>query len=118
LLSAGAAVHSNGSAPPPAQTGTSGGGQTEGPAPTANGAHPASAENGSADTAASGGADADDWLEGQNAKLVAAMKKYGKAESERWTKIAAMVPGKTPSQCIKRFKSLRDTVRAKKASDS
>ena len=111
-------MHSNGSAPLPAETDSLGSSQTDGPPPTANGAHPASAENGSADTAASGGADADDWLEGQNAKLVAAMKKYGKAEPERWTKIAAMVPGKTPSQCIKRFKSLRDTVRAKKASDS
>ena len=112
-------MQSNGPAPPPEQTSSLDSSQTEGPTPTANGAHPAPAENGSADTAAcSGGADADDWLEGQNAKLVAAMKKYGKSEPDRWTKIAAMVPGKTPSQCIKRFKSLRDTVRAKKAADS
>ena len=112
-------------APSGAQTGSAGSAassQTQKPTAAANGVHVESetenGENGTADTAASGGADSDDWLEGQNAKLVAAMKKYGKAEPDRWSKIAAMVPGKTPSQCIKRFKSLRDTVRAKKAADS
>ena len=100
-------------------TGSAASSHTAAPAATANGVHPVTEkENGIVDTAASGGTDSDDWLEGQVAKLVAAMKKYGKAEPERWTKIAAMVPGKTPSQCIKRFKSLRDTVRAKKAADS
>ena len=115
-------MQSKDTTPPEAQTGSTGSAassRTNGP--TANGVHPTpERENGNtdADTAASGAADADDWLEGQVAALVAAMKKFGKAEPDRWTKIAAAVPGKTPSQCIKRFKSLRNTVRAKKAADS
>jgi len=102
-----------------ASTASAASSQTNGP--TANGVHPApERENGNADadTAASAGPDADGWLEGQVAALVAAMKKFGKAEPDRWSKIATAVPGKTPAQCVKRFKSLRSSVRAKKAADS
>ena len=124
LLTAGAAVQTKDTAPSAAQTGSTensaDSSRTNGP--TANGVHraPGREENGNAeaDTAASAVPDADGWMEGQVAALVAAMKKFGKGEEDRWSKIAAAVPGKTPSQCVKRFKSLRDTVRAKKAADS
>jgi DnaJ family protein C protein 2 len=43
-----------------------------------------------------------------------ALKKYGKEDSERWEHVAQMVPGKSKAACMRRFKELRETFRAKK----
>lgn len=56
-----------------------------------------------------------DWGEEQQLALVAAMKKFGKDTPDRWDRIAEVVPGKGKADCFKRFKALRDSVRANKA---
>ena len=58
-----------------------------------------------------------EWSEEQQLALVAAMKKFGKDTPERWDRVAEVVPGKGKADCFKRFKALRDSVRAKKAAE-
>lgn len=56
------------------------------------------------------------WTEEQEVALVKALKQFGKElGTERWEKVAGVVPGKTKGQCFKRFKELREAFRAKKA---
>ena len=87
-------------------SGASGGStQTAGPEATANGTASSAAP------AAKGA----EWSEEQQLALVAAMKKFGKDTLERWDRVAEVVPGKGKADCFKRFKALRDSVRANKA---
>ncbi len=56
-----------------------------------------------------------EWTEEQELALVKALKQFGKElGTERWEKVAGVVPGKTKAQCFKRFKELREAFKAKK----
>ncbi|CAM6117220.1 unnamed protein product [Calypogeia fissa] len=59
----------------------------------------------------------DVWSEMQELALVKALKTFPKDSSQRWERIAAAVPGKTKSQCFKKFAELRENFRSKKGSD-
>ncbi|KAJ9525225.1 hypothetical protein QJQ45_020759, partial [Haematococcus lacustris] len=85
------------------------------PAAAANG--PSKAEGaGKAKPSVVVSADSGAWSEAQELALVQAMKQFGKElGTERWEKVAELVPGKSKAQCFKRFKELRDAFRAKKA---
>lgn len=60
-------------------------------------------------------ADSGEWSEEQELALVQAMKQFGKELSDRWERIAAVVPGKSKAACFKRFKELKEVFKAKKA---
>ena len=47
---------------------------------------------------------------------VKALKEYSKELPDRWEQIAKVVPGQTKTSCFRRFKQLRQAVRAKKGS--
>ena len=68
----------------------------------------ASAENGAA-------AGEDEWSEGQEVALVKALKAFPKETPARWERIMQAVPGKTKAQCFKKFQTMRESFRAKKA---
>ncbi|KAL7067722.1 DnaJ domain-containing protein [Cryptosporidium serpentis] len=57
----------------------------------------------------------DIWTEGQQTCFEVALRKYPTSlpAKERWEKIASEVPDKTSSQCIARFKFIREQVKAK-----
>eukprot|EP00873_Tetraselmis_striata_P025820 jgi/Tetstr1/446084/TSEL_033685.t1 len=55
------------------------------------------------------------WSEVQSLALVKALKVFGKElGQERWVRISEAVPGKSKTECFKRFKELREGFRAKK----
>jgi DnaJ family protein C protein 2 len=60
-------------------------------------------------------ADSGEWNEEQELALVQALKQYGKELTDRWERIAAVVPGKSKAACFKRFKELKEVFKAKKA---
>mmetsp|Transcript_31788 Transcript_31788/g.38414 ORF Transcript_31788/g.38414 Transcript_31788/m.38414 type:complete len:648 (+) Transcript_31788:312-2255(+) len=67
-----------------------------------------------------GGDSADGWTPAQEQGLVKAVKAFPKgcasSEKERWSRIAAAVPGKTATQCFKHMPILLARMRASKAS--
>jgi len=68
------------------------------------------------DGAASGGGTAsadDEWSGEQQKALEDALAKHpaSMSKQERWTKIAADVPGKTVKECVARFKAIRETLK-------
>ncbi|XP_010543783.1 PREDICTED: dnaJ homolog subfamily C member 2-like [Tarenaya hassleriana] len=65
-------------------------------------------------TAASG-SDQDGWSAVQERALVQALKTFPKETSQRWERVAASVPGKTVSQCKKKFAELKEIIRNKKS---
>jgi DnaJ homolog subfamily C member 2 len=56
------------------------------------------------------------WSQEQQRLLEVGLKKYPASmdKAERWSKIAADVPGKTRKDCISRYKQLREELQAKK----
>lgn len=47
---------------------------------------------------------------------VKALRQYGKELPDRWDRISLAVPGQTKASCMRRFKQLREALRANKAS--
>jgi hypothetical protein len=60
--------------------------------------------------------DSDVWTPEQQKQLEDAMRKHPSSlpPAERWTNIAAEVPGKTKQQCVARFKYIRELIAKKK----
>lgn len=56
------------------------------------------------------------WSAEQDQQLQACLAKYPASidKNERWSKIAEEVPGKSKKDCVKRFKTIRDALKAKK----
>ena len=48
----------------------------------------------------------EEWSPDEQKLLEAAMKKYNAKETDRWTKIAGEVPGRSKADCVKRYKYL------------
>uniref|UniRef100_A0A7N9AN61 DnaJ heat shock protein family (Hsp40) member C2 n=1 Tax=Mastacembelus armatus TaxID=205130 RepID=A0A7N9AN61_9TELE len=55
------------------------------------------------------------WTTEQQKLLEQALKTYPVSTPERWEKIAAVVPGRSKKDCMKRYKELVEMVKAKKA---
>ena len=55
------------------------------------------------------------WTDEQELALVRALKQYGKELEDRWELIAKSVPGQNKTSCFRRFKQLRQSVRASKS---
>jgi len=58
----------------------------------------------------------DDWTADQDQKLQDALAQFPASieKNERWTSIAAAVPGKSKKQCVQRFKAIREALKSKK----
>lgn len=56
------------------------------------------------------------WTVEQDQQLQSALGKYPSSmdKNERWTKIAEEVQGKSKKDCVERFKTIRDAIKAKK----
>eukprot|EP01025_Chloroclados_australasicus_P055405 TRINITY_DN6700_c1_g2_i1.p1 TRINITY_DN6700_c1_g2~~TRINITY_DN6700_c1_g2_i1.p1 ORF type:complete len:694 (-),score=94.56 TRINITY_DN6700_c1_g2_i1:867-2726(-) len=59
----------------------------------------------------------DDWNKEQEMALVKALKAVGKDDSDRWQKIADLVPQKSKADCFKKFKEMRESFRQKKSTE-
>lgn len=68
-------------------------------------------QNGAAKPAAAEGK----WTDEQELALVKALKQYGKELEDRWDMIAKAVPDQNKASCFRRFKQLRQSVRASKS---
>lgn len=55
-----------------------------------------------------------DWTETEDKALLNALKTFPKDIPMRWEKVALAVPGRTKSQCLRRFAELRESFRNKK----
>jgi DnaJ family protein C protein 2 len=55
------------------------------------------------------------WTEAQELALVRALKAHGKDAADRWDLVAGEVAGKTKAECVRRFKALKEGLKAKKA---
>ena len=55
------------------------------------------------------------WTEAQELALVRALKTHGKELADRWDRVAGEVEGKTRAECVRRFKALKEGLKAKKA---
>lgn len=53
------------------------------------------------------------WNKEQEMALVKALKEIGRDVEDRWDRIAEVVPGKSKSECFKKFKELRETFKNK-----
>uniref|UniRef100_A0A0D6R8P1 Myb-like domain-containing protein n=1 Tax=Araucaria cunninghamii TaxID=56994 RepID=A0A0D6R8P1_ARACU len=58
------------------------------------------------------------WSSEEDRALLNALKAFPKETNMRWEKIAAAVPGKSKSQCMKRLSELKQNFRNSKASES
>ncbi|GBG67891.1 hypothetical protein CBR_g1010 [Chara braunii] len=56
----------------------------------------------------------DTWTDAQDVALVKALKAFPKDTPQRWDRIAQAVPGRSKSQCFKRFSELRENFRRKR----
>lgn len=74
-------------------------------------ARSAPSQNGSAKTPVTDS----NWTDEQELALVRALKQYGKELEDRWELIAKSVPGQNKTSCFRRFKQLRQSVRASKS---
>eukprot|EP00798_Chlamydomonas_sp_ICE-L_P018069 gene18069-24493_t len=77
---------------------------------------PEAASNGTAEKKVTAGSG--EWNEEQEQALVNAMKEFGKELTDRWDRVAEVVPGKSKVQCFKRFKELREVFRSKKEEEA
>ncbi|GBG74260.1 hypothetical protein CBR_g17970 [Chara braunii] len=64
-------------------------------------------EEGDEDGDGGGTRESDLWNDVQDVSLVRAMKEFPKDTAMRWERIASAVPGKTKTQCMKRFVELK-----------
>ena len=71
--------------------------------------------NGAADEVVKTETDEPEWTDKEQKLLEQALKKYPKdlPPKERWTKISEAVPGKTPKQCLARFKYIASLLKKK-----
>ena len=55
---------------------------------------------------------ADEWNQDEQIRFEEALLMYTPSldKYDRWTKIAAAVPGRTPNQCIRRYKFIKEMV--------
>ena len=51
----------------------------------------------------------------QRLALVRALKTHGKELADRWDRVAGEVEGKSRAECVRRFKALKEGLKAKKA---
>ncbi|GLJ43373.1 hypothetical protein SUGI_0900990 [Cryptomeria japonica] len=58
------------------------------------------------------------WSDVEDKALLNALKAFPKDTNMRWDKIAAAVPGKSKTQCMKRFSELKQNFRSSKASET
>lgn len=58
------------------------------------------------------------WSSAEDIALLNALKTFPKDTNMRWEKVAAAVPGKSKTQCMKRFSELKLNFRNSKASDT
>lgn len=58
------------------------------------------------------------WSSAEDLALLNALKAFPKDVAMRWEKIAASVPGKTKSACMKRVTELKKNFRSSKVSAS
>lgn len=63
---------------------------------------------------ASTASEQDQWSSVQERALVQALKTFPKEINQRWERVAAAVPGKTVTQCKKKFALLKENFRSKK----
>ncbi|KFK22955.1 hypothetical protein AALP_AAs68751U000200, partial [Arabis alpina] len=70
--------------------------------------------NGSSDNNGEANGSSDGWSAVQERAFVQAVKTFPKETSQRWERVAAAVPGKTMSQCKKKFAELKEIIRNKK----
>ncbi|KAF8370014.1 hypothetical protein HHK36_017112 [Tetracentron sinense] len=80
-------------------------------------AGPLNSDAGTAVNGVSSSGEQDVWSAAQERALVQALKTFPKETSQRWERVAAAVPGKTVSQCKKKFTLLRESFRNKKNVD-
>lgn len=55
------------------------------------------------------------WTTEEQQLLEQALKTYPASTAERWVRVAECIPNRTKKECIKRYKELVETVKAKKA---
>lgn len=55
------------------------------------------------------------WTAQEQKLLEKALKTYPSSVPERWDRIAAVIPGRTKKECLKRYKELASLVKAKRA---
>jgi DnaJ family protein C protein 2 len=58
------------------------------------------------------------WTTTEQQLLEQALKTYPASTPERWDKIAECIPNRSKKECIKRYKELVETVKAKKAAQA
>ncbi|XP_045483429.1 dnaJ homolog subfamily C member 2 [Harmonia axyridis] len=58
------------------------------------------------------------WTTEEQLLLEQALKTYPAATAERWDRVAECIPNRTKKECIKRYKELVETVKAKKAAQA
>lgn len=58
------------------------------------------------------------WSQNQQRLLELALQQFPRGTSERWQRIAAVVPGKNKDECIARYKALAELVQKRKQSKS
>lgn len=64
------------------------------------------------------GAAEDVWTQNQQKLLELALQQYPRGTTERWDKIAKVVPGKTKEECMSRFKLLAELIQKRKQAKS
>ncbi|XP_073682002.1 dnaJ homolog subfamily C member 1-like [Garra rufa] len=64
------------------------------------------------------GAAEDVWTQNQQKLLELALQQYPRGTTERWDKIAKVVPGKTKEECMCRFKLLAELIQKRKQAKS
>lgn len=58
------------------------------------------------------------WTTAEQQLLEQALKTYSASTPERWDRIAECIPNRTKKECMKRYKELVETVKAKKAAQA
>ncbi|XP_044744684.1 dnaJ homolog subfamily C member 2-like isoform X1 [Coccinella septempunctata] len=58
------------------------------------------------------------WTTEEQLLLEQALKTYPASTSERWDRVAECIPNRTKKECMKRYKELVETVKAKKAAQA
>lgn len=58
------------------------------------------------------------WTQNQQRLLETALQHFPRGTNERWTRIAAAVPGKTKDECVARYRALAELVQKRKQKSS